>query len=1261
MKLEIIKIDNSINKAYFKQNLKYKNVELFKENFSELLEKIDTKESEEHNKNIISDFLKDSYYKNKYEINTAGRKDLVIHTGRTNKTPVAVIIETKKPSNKSEMISLINPNAKALHETIHYYLKERIIKNNTEIKHIIISNIYEWFIFDATEFEKYFYQNKQFLNKYKEWSKGHLVGNSTEWFYNELAKPFIENNISILKCNYINFHNYTTILNNTDKKLINLYKIFSPEHLLKLPFANDYNKIDNKFYNELLYILGLQETKDGGKKLITRVKKTNREQGTILEDTINILKVRNKIENITRPDLYGETKDEQLFSIALELSITWLNRILFLKLLEGQLIRYNENNKKFAFIDTKKIKYFEELDELFFEVLAIKPENRTRAVNEKFGNLPYLNSSLFERTELEKQTLQISELKNRLTIPISRSTVLIKQQNNILTNEINTLKYLLDFLSAYNFSSDTKAEIQEDNRTIINSAVLGLIFEKINGYKDGAFYTPSFITTYISSQSIRKIVINKFNKANFCKVENFEDLKDKIDYTDKKERQKANDIINSIKICDPAVGSGHFLVSILNELVAVKSDLKILQDTEKNRIRGIKIQNINDELEIINEETSEPFQYQVNKKGKPASEDQNLQKALFYEKQNLIENCIFGVDINQKSVSICRLRLWIELLKNTFYTKESDYKFLETLPNIDINIKCGNSLINKFDTKLNIFERSAVNLLITDYKFIAEQYKKTTDYKEKNNFKKQIKRIKTELEKYAIPKDNYYKKYLKQNNELGKLLNLNSANQTITDKIVELSKEVAILRQKYEENYENVYVNSMEWAIEFPEILSETGKFVGFDLVLGNPPYFSISKQQILKEIKHNYKTYRQTGDIYMLFIERALQILKKDGILAYITSNKWMRAGYGNNLRKFLIENTKIEQLIDFDGLKVFDEASVDTNIIITSKRKDEDKKINAVRLDKTFNLEKDSIFDYYNKNKIIISDLGADSWNLMSDKEKKIKNKIIANGSLLKNWDIEIHYGIKTGLDKAFFIDQEQRNYLISKDPKSKKIIKPILRGRDVHKFFIDKKKRYLINTFNGKLIKNSITKERTRIDRVNIHNFPILSQYLKKFEKQLKKRNDQGEHWTNHRSCAYQNLFFQEKIIYPETTGRRSEFYLDTDNYLINKTCFMITGKNLKYLIAILSSKVVEFFLEREAQMIGKSAIQNSKIYIEKIPIPEKTQENNKLTKKIEILINKILSSKKKNNNIDTTEEQAKINQLVYKLYNLNDDEISLVEKG
>jgi len=1278
MKLETIKLDKALHQAYFKQSLKRDDIELFKRNFKRLFERINETESEEHNKNIVSDFLKNTFYKENYEINTAGRKDLVIHKGNTSGSPVSVIIEAKSPTNKSEMISLNKPNAKALHETIHYYLNERIVNQNKEIKHLIITNIYDWFIFDATDFEKHFVQGVQtrhgvsLQNSYQEWTNKELVGIKTDWFYTEIAKPFVENEVESLPCVHINLLDYAEIVKNhnqtDDSKLINLYKILSPEHLLKLPFANDYNKIDTGFYNELLHILGLEETKKGGTKLITRVKEKDRLAGSLLENSINIFEAQkqNVRLHILKTDRFN---DIDLFDVALELSITWLNRILFLKLLEAQLVKFHKNDKSYLFLNSTIISNFSELDELFFEVLALPFEKRSKPVVEKFGNLPYLNSSLFDPTDIEQKYLFISSLKHRLTLSVSKQTVLKDTQGNKLTGELNTLEYLFKFLNAYSFASDTTAEIQDDNRTIINAAVLGLIFEKLNGYKDGSFYTPSFITTYISREILKNTLVTNFRNSNlkgFKNIQGFDDLKNRIDYTDKEQRQKANDLINSLKIVDPAVGSGHFLVSVLNELVALKSELKILQDEKENRLRGIMIQNVNDELVIINEETSEPFQYYVNDKHIPPSEIQNIQQTLFNEKRTLIENCLFGVDINPKSVLICRLRMWIELLKNSFYTAESNYKYLETLPNIDINIKTGNSLISKFDTGLNIFERTAVNNLIVRYKLSTDQYKTTTDYDQKQKFRTIIENTKNELLKYAIPQDKHYKQFLKKSRELQNLIGINPQSEAIKTQIVKLSSEVAELEKKYTDNYYHVYANSLEWAIDFPEILSENGEFVGFDIVLGNPPYFSISNEPKLKEVNENYIIFKNTADIYTLFIERGMQILKPQGRLSYITSNKWLRAAYGESLREYLLKNTTIEKLIDFDGLKIFDEATVDTGIIELQKYKNGQRKIAAVQFDKTFNLKKDSIADYFQKHKIELKDLGKESWNFASENEKSLKDKMNKVGKMLEQWEVEINRGLLTGYNKAFFIDTETKESLIKTDKKNQEIISPLLRGRDVHNYFIDKKERHLINTYNGKLITEydnySKKYRKVRVDRIEVEkDYPSVYEYLKQFETELIKRDDQGEHWTNHRNCAYQHLFYQEKIIYPETTGRRSEFYLDTQNYIIDKTCFMITGGNLKYLLAVLNSKLIEFYFENEGRLLGQSAIQYSKQYVEKIPIPEITEANQETVNAIETLVNEIIELKETDKQADISVQTSKIDQLVYQLYELTNKEIEMIENA
>ena len=602
MRIEIINPSKALNKAYFKQSLKREQIETFKTQLVRLFERINEKESEEHLKNIVSDFLKDTYYKHTNEINTKGRKDLVIYNGAKSTDAVAVIIEAKKPGNP-EMITSAKPNAKALHELLHYYLNERFINNNKELKYLIITNMWEWYIFDAQDFEKLFFENKKLLKEYEEWNQKNLVGTTTEWFYEQSAKPFIEKEIDSITAVYFDLKRFEKLIRSTndkdDEALINLYKILSPEHLLKKPFANDSNSLNREFYNELLHIIGLEEIKEGSKKIIQRKSADRRNEGSLVENAINVLKRNQRYATLTAKE---DVTENELYSFALELCITWLNRILFLKLMEGQLIQYHNGDEIYKFLNNERVKDFDELDELFFEVLAVPEEKRSSSVKSKFHHIPYLNSSLFEETELEKKLVYISGLKDRLEMPIFTNTVLKDAYGKRITGTKNTLHYLFEFLSAYDFASDTKAKIQEQNKTIINASVLGLIFEKINGYKDGSFFTPGFITMYMCRETVRRAAVQKFKDSGivaYTNVETFEELKDKIEYTDKTVRKEANAIINSLHICDPAVGSGHFLVSALNEIIALKHELRILNYRDGSRIKGYTITIANDELIII--------------------------------------------------------------------------------------------------------------------------------------------------------------------------------------------------------------------------------------------------------------------------------------------------------------------------------------------------------------------------------------------------------------------------------------------------------------------------------------------------------------------------------------------------------------------------------------------------------------------------------------------------------------------------------------
>lgn len=733
----------TLNAAFLKLRPLRSEMDLFKSNLIRLLDHINESESEENQKNHVRDFLLNTYYTHKHEVNTKGRQDLVIHTDVHNTSPVGVIIETKRPANKSEWISADKPNNKALHELVLYFLRERVDGNNLDIRHLVATNVYEWYIFDASVFEKLFYQNKKFVRDYEAWRDGQKVTKDTNLFYNEIARPYIDSLTEEIPVAFFDLREYDTELRNADKaddkKLIALQKLLSPYHLLKQAFANDSNSLDKRFYSELLHIIGLTETKEGGKKLIGRHKTGELLSGTILEDAIIQIESLDKLSRIDKPGQYGADKEERLFNIALELSITWINRILFLKLLEGQLVSYHQTDANYLFLNKKTIREYDDLNTLFFQVLAKKHEDRHDDVRSAFVRVPYLNSSLFEPTELEHNTIFISNLKDDKTIPVYAQTVLKDSSGKKRTGQMTTLEYLFEFLNAYDFSSEGSEDIQEDNKTLINASVLGLIFEKINGYKDGSFFTPGFITMYMCRETIRRAVVQKFNETKSWSCTDLTELYNKIE-----DRNEANDIVNKLRICDPAVGSGHFLVSALNEIIAIKGELGILQDESGRRLRDYAVEVINDEL-IIKDENGDLFAY--NPKN---TESQRIQKTLFIEKQTIIENCLFGVDINPNSVKICRLRLWIELLKNAYYKKENE---LETLPNIDINIKCGNSLVSRFGLDADVRDVLKKKWTIDTYQNAVSGYKNAENKEEKREFERLINEIKGDFRTEIGQKD----------------------------------------------------------------------------------------------------------------------------------------------------------------------------------------------------------------------------------------------------------------------------------------------------------------------------------------------------------------------------------------------------------------------------------------------------------------------------------------------------------------------------
>lgn len=1194
MKLTLLNPTQKLKASLQKQNLKREDIELFKTNikatFTHITEAEKRKETEENFKAYVRDFLLETNYKGKYAINTKERKDLVIHNQSDYNSSVGVIIEAKKPSNKSEMISLKNINCKSFQQLVYYYFTERI-SGNKDIKHLVITNIYDWYIFDAKDFEILFYDNKKLRKEFDEFKSKSTIKSDTDWFYTEIAKPFIEELEDKIPCTHFNLKDYEQVIFNDnqedDEALLDLYKILSPEHLLKKQIANDSNSLNNQFYKELLHIVGIEEIKDGSKKVIQRCKVPN--DGSLLENTLN--KLRKEFREIT--------DTEEQYSIALELCITWLNRILFLKLLEGQLIKYNQSTD-FSFLNYNKIKDYDELEELFFEVLAENYNDRSKTVNEQFGNIPYLNSSLFEKTDLEKKYFGVNVLKDRLDLPIYSQTIL----NNLAKGSSKkTLEYLFEFLEAYDFGDDSKGKIKEQSKSIINASVLGLIFEKINGYKDGSFFTPGFITMYMCRESIRRAVVQKFNDTYSWECADFTDLYNRID---KVKLSDANELINSLKICDPAVGSGHFLVSALNEIISIKSDLEILADKDYKRLKGYKIEIDNDEL-IIKDEEGKLYDY--NPKN---VESRRIQETLFNEKQTIIENCLFGVDINPKSVMICRLRLWIELLKNAYYTESSKYEHLETLPNIDINIKCGNSLISRFglDTDVSqMLKKSKWN--IDAYQIAVERYKNAETKDEKREMEQLISTIKQEFRSEISLNDPLYLKLRKLNGELFSMTNqgqlftmTDEEKKTWNQKLEKLHTESSKLETQIEEIKSNkIYDNSFEWRFEFPEVLDDNGNFLGFDVIIGNPPYLRPRNNENEKSYYSRYTVFENQYDLFHLFIELSNKISKSSNI-SLIVPNTFLANENTKKLRKYILDNLKIDKVID-SRQKVFEDADVDVLMLIAGD--DSNKYYELINGDIVFKHQ-------FNTSQFSLNDNYNFSITLNSETEKilsKINAKRVKAEALLDICSGIKEYQVGKGTPPQIQSDKDNRIY--NSNSKIDESYVKELRGKNIDSFIIK---------WNSEYVKY-------------------------------------GKHLAEPRDEKY---FSGEKILLRQIPGKNKLIVSYTDEtYIIDQTLYI--GKsinkdvNIKFILGCLNSKITFWYFKNINNEFDNLFPKIKVNEFRSLPIPICEFS---IQKSIINLVDKILSQKQKDPKADTFGLEAEIDRLVYEVYGLSEEEVNIIEK-
>ena len=445
------------------------------------------------------------------------------------------------------------------------------------------------------------------------------------------------------------------------------------------------------------------------------------------------------------------------------------------------------------------------------------------------------------------------------------------------------------------------------------------------------------------------------------------------------------------------------------------------------------------------------------------------------------------------------------------------------------------------------------------------------------------------------------------------------------------------------------------WQLYFPKVFRDNG---GFDIAIGNPPYVQLQKtvNEDTKEklgdslSKLGFNTFTKTGDIYCLFYEKGYRLLRDGGVLAFITSNKWMRAGYGEKLRAFFAEKTNPVCLIDFAGQKVFESATVDVNILIFSKGINQGHtKACTVRESRLNNLSV-----YVEQNNMPTSFENSSSWTILSQTEADIKAKIEAIGIPLKDWNVSINYGVKTGFNDAFIINGAKKDELIAEDAKSAEIIRPILRGRDIKRYGYAFADLWLINVHNGMQNKG--------IAQIQVEHYPAIKAHLDKYYAKLVQRADKGNTPYNLRRCTYMDDFSKQKIVYAETmrvhknnkAERFPRFSFLGEEMFLDKTCFMITGNHLLYILPIINSALMQYHIQHNIAVLDTGGFLMQKIYVEDLPIPPMSKDSYKLLSE---LSTEILSKRTHGESTQALEEM--VDMQTYEMFDLNGEEIRYIE--
>ena len=1172
--------------------------------------------------NALAPFLQGLQFKTSIKAKQEGKSEVDLILLKNGE--ISVLVEAKKPENSKEFFSPQNINCKALAECILYYLRQRNTNGgggfnyenlgskspNSSIKFIIITNFYDFYIFKAGEFERLFATNKHFITLYTNFTNPNsLFKGNTDEFYKETSKllnsPEYLKSISqdahekpSLKGFHLNLKPILAQDKADFKSLKPIFKAFHKDFLLDEFNPNDANSLNSAFYEELLYILGLCEVKESSKLLI----KPSSQSANTLYNAI----------------LAKLSQDKQDFERVMSFVVLWLNRILFLKLIEANLVRFNDN-ESLKFLNPNKVRNFKALSQLFFEILAKKPKDRA---NSTLDYLPYLNSALFQKQAIEREILDISALDDSATLPYFAKTQIKDKNAKKKVGSVPLLVYIFEFLDAFDFGSDEKSPELALQKELISSSVLGLVFEKLNGYKEGSFYTPSFITSYMCRVSLEKVILSKFNDKFKWQCEDLKALRERIDRDFSAKAQEFKAVLNSIRICDPAVGSGHFLVSALNEMIAIYHTLGLAQ-----RLNPCELALLSDEL-VITKPNGEIYAY---KKPKIKNDESHaIQKALFTLKKQIIENNLFGVDINENSCEITKLRLWIELLKNSYYLQKDDEGFdenlndeihqMQTLLNIDINIKCGNSLISYFELNRSLTHYPNIKERMQKYKSVIKDYKEGF-FDDKMRIEKEIKALKEsfrtfcfkdkfnkEIKAFTAKCEAYSKKYgnflAKDDENLSLYIAQSFSFFDLDENKARL--EFSALKKEYESIFNLESKKPFEWRFEFPEVLNENGEFMGFDLVVGNPPYMQVPKN-VYSTKTFPYSEGKDTGkqNTYKVFIEQGYNLAKNRGEIWLIVQTSLLCDIGSKYTRELLLDKTNINSFIIFpEKIKLFTNVTQGVVIVGFNKSNPANNHSFKISIENNTQTLENPMFESIIQANIKKFYPNNFEFPLIKKGDMNILNKLKSVKSTLKE----------------FITDSLQGN----------------------------------INTIHLARIKSENSTGIYLMKGENIQRYGFVGNFMNCIESdEILKFLDKNSQSNIIAMQGIHNIDAKFRIHCTLLESKNTNKFVFLDS---TKMLFVECKEIAKYLIGLLNSRLLNWLFKKT------STNNNINIYeLQSLPIPKPNSKNQKLVDEIVNSVNQILEIKEENSQTDTTKIEKDINNLIYKLYNLDANEIKIIERA